>query len=96
MIIVMMIMMMIKGMIMIIMMTTMMTRFKKWDENGDGKLSFEELKDAAAKDASKFLHGEDVNAIFIVGDKNMDGKMMMMMMFVLCSIMSSPKIRVLN
>ena len=92
----MMTMMMIIGMIMIIMMTTMMTRFKKWDENGDGKLSFEELKDAAAKDASKFLHGEDVNAIFIVGDKNMDGNMNMMMMFILCSIMSSPKIRILN
>ena len=89
-------MMMIIVMIMIIMMTTMMTRFKKWDENGDGKLSFEELKDAAAKDASKFLHEEDVNAIFIVGDKNMDGNMNMMMMFILCSIMSSPKIRILN
>merc|ERR1719348_1554175 len=50
------------------------TRFKKWDENGDGKLSFEELKEAAAKDASKFLNEEDVNAIFIVGDKNMDGE----------------------
>ena len=49
-------------------------RFKKWDENGDGKLSFEELKEAAAKDASKFLNEEDVNAIFIVGDKNMDGE----------------------
>ena len=49
-------------------------KFKQWDENGDGKLSFEELKEAAAKDASKFLNEEDVNAIFIVGDVNMDGE----------------------
>lgn len=49
-------------------------KFKSWDENGDGKLSFEELKEAAAKDASKFLNEEDVNAIFIVGDKNLDGE----------------------
>ena len=41
-------------------------KFKSWDENGDGKLSFEELKEAAAKDASKFLNEEDVNAIFII------------------------------
>ena len=49
-------------------------KFKAWDENGDGKLSFEELKEAAAKDGSKFLNAEDVNAIFIVGDKNLDGE----------------------
>ena len=49
-------------------------KFKQWDENGDGKLSFEELKEAASKDASKFLSDEDVNAIFIVGDLNMDGE----------------------
>ena len=49
-------------------------KFKSWDENGDGKLSFEELKEAAARDASKFLNEEDVNAIFIVGDVNMDGE----------------------
>ena len=49
-------------------------KFKQWDENNDGKLSYEELKDAASKDASKFLHDEDINAIFIVGDLNMDGE----------------------
>ena len=49
-------------------------KFKQWDENKDGKLSFEELKEAASKDASKFLDDEAINAIFIVGDLNMDGE----------------------
>jgi len=49
-------------------------KFTKWDANGDGKISFEELKESAAKDASKFLSDEDINAIFIVGDINQDGE----------------------
>lgn len=49
-------------------------KFKVWDSDGDGKISFEELKESAAKDSSKFLSEEDVNAIFIVGDLNLDGE----------------------
>jgi len=49
-------------------------KFKVWDSDGDGKISFEELKASAAKDSSKFLTEEDINAIFIVGDINMDGE----------------------
>jgi len=49
-------------------------KFKIWDSDGDGKISFEELKASAAKDSSKFLTEEDINAIFIVGDINMDGE----------------------
>ena len=49
-------------------------KFKIWDSDGDGKISFEELKESASKDSSKFLSEEDVNAIFIVGDLNLDGE----------------------
>jgi len=49
-------------------------KFKVWDSDGDGKISFEELKESAAKDSTKFLSEEDVNAIFIVGDLNLDGE----------------------
>eukprot|EP00090_Calanus_glacialis_P037994 TRINITY_DN6610_c0_g1_i4.p1 TRINITY_DN6610_c0_g1~~TRINITY_DN6610_c0_g1_i4.p1 ORF type:complete len:995 (-),score=266.92 TRINITY_DN6610_c0_g1_i4:2318-5302(-) len=49
-------------------------KFKVWDSDGDGKISFEELKESAAKDSSKFLSEEDINAIFIVGDLNLDGE----------------------
>jgi len=49
-------------------------KFKIWDSDGDGKISFEELKQSAAKDSSKFLSEEDINAIFIVGDINLDGE----------------------
>jgi len=48
-------------------------KFKQWDEDGDGKISFEELKEAVKKDSSKFLSDEDVNAIFAVGDLDLDG-----------------------
>ena len=47
-------------------------KFAYWDTNKDGKICFEELKEAALKDSSKFLNEEDVNAIFIVGDLNMN------------------------
>eukprot|EP00092_Neocalanus_flemingeri_P026177 GFUD01028374.1.p1 GENE.GFUD01028374.1~~GFUD01028374.1.p1 ORF type:complete len:1019 (+),score=296.62 GFUD01028374.1:74-3058(+) len=49
-------------------------KFKLWDSDGDGKISFEELKESAAKDTSKFLTEEDINSIFIVGDLNLDGE----------------------
>jgi len=49
-------------------------RFQSWDTNKDGKLSFEELNEAASKDAKRFLTEEDMNAIFIVGDLNLDGE----------------------
>jgi len=49
-------------------------KFQIWDSNGDGKISFDELKESAATDSSKFLSEEDINAIFIVGDLNLDGE----------------------
>jgi len=49
-------------------------KFQVWDSNGDGKISFEELKEAATKDSTRFLTEEDVNSIFIVGDLNLDGE----------------------
>lgn len=49
-------------------------KFSLWDTDKDGKISFEEFKEAAAKDPTKFLNDEDINAIFIVGDLNLDGE----------------------
>jgi len=48
-------------------------KFKSWDSDGDGKLSYEELKEAVAKDSPRFMSEEDVNALFVIGDLDLDG-----------------------
>jgi len=48
-------------------------RFKSWDLDNDNKISIQELREAMEKDSQKFLSAEDVNAIFAVGDLDLDG-----------------------
>lgn len=49
-------------------------KFDYWDSDKDGTLSIEELKAAAEKDGQQYLSTEDINAIFAVGDIDLDGK----------------------
>ncbi|XP_023335212.1 calmodulin-like protein 12 [Eurytemora carolleeae] len=48
-------------------------KFKSWDTDGDGKLSIQELKEATEKENTRFLSDEDINAIYAVGDLDLDG-----------------------
>merc|ERR1711915_346883 len=48
-------------------------KFDLWDANKDGSISYEELREAAENEDS-FLSNEDVESLFAVGDKNLDGK----------------------
>jgi len=49
-------------------------KFQSWDANKDGKISFEELKESSKKSGSRSLSDEELNAIFIIGDLNLDGE----------------------
>lgn len=48
-------------------------KFKSWDADGDGRITIQELRDAIDRDSQKFLSAEDINAIFAVGDLDLDG-----------------------
>lgn len=48
-------------------------KFKCWDMDGDGRISIQELRDATEKESTSFLSNEDINAIFAVGDIDLDG-----------------------
>jgi len=48
-------------------------KFKSWDADGDGKITIQELREAVDRDSQKFLTAEDVNAIFAIGDLDLDG-----------------------
>merc|ERR1719309_1777953 len=47
--------------------------FASWDTNKDGQISFSELKSAVQRSGQK-LTDEDINAIFVVGDKDQNGE----------------------
>jgi len=49
-------------------------KFDYWDSDKDGTLTIEELKEAAEKDGQQYLSTDDINAIFAVGDIDLDGK----------------------
>ena len=46
--------------------------FNSWDTNKDGQISFAELKSAVQRSGQK-LTDDDINAIFVVGDKDQNG-----------------------
>ena len=43
--------------------------FNSWDTNKDGQISFAELKSAVQRSGQR-LTDDDINAIFVVGDKD--------------------------
>ena len=47
-------------------------KFKSWDIDGDGAISFAELQSAVAKSGQQ-LTEEEMNAIFVMGDADQDG-----------------------
>ena len=47
--------------------------FTSWDTNKDGQISFAELK-AAVQRSGQRLSDDDINAIFVVGDKDQNGE----------------------
>eukprot|EP00092_Neocalanus_flemingeri_P000651 GFUD01000693.1.p1 GENE.GFUD01000693.1~~GFUD01000693.1.p1 ORF type:complete len:3364 (-),score=1087.83 GFUD01000693.1:1093-10800(-) len=47
--------------------------FASWDSDGDGQISFNELKAAVQRSGQK-LTEEDINAIFVVGDADQNGE----------------------
>ena len=47
--------------------------FKSWDTNGDGQISFQELKAAVQKSGQR-LSDEDINSIFVIGDIDQNGE----------------------
>lgn len=46
--------------------------FNSWDTNKDGQISFAELKSAVQRSGQR-LTDDDINAIFVVGDKDQNG-----------------------
>ena len=51
-------------------------QFKKWDADGDGRITFEEMRAAMGNETNELrrLNDEDINAIFVMGDIDLDGQ----------------------
>merc|ERR1719410_2623124 len=53
--------------------TEVRAAFNSWDTNKDGQISFAELKAAVQRSGQK-LSEDDLNAIFVVGDRDQNGE----------------------
>jgi calmodulin len=47
--------------------------FKSWDTDGDGQISFKELKNVVQRTGQK-MSDEEINSIFVIGDKDQNGE----------------------